>query len=806
MQNTINRSNFLRASSGALFRSHKWTVSALTLAVACGAVAAPQAHAQQAEAQQDSATEVQNESEARLGTITVVARKRAESAQDIPDAISVLSADVVEAGNLDEVSDFVELVPNASFTQDSETSSEISIRGSGRNLADEDPSVGLYRDGVYIGGLLFSTATFYDTERIEILRGPQAALYGRNAVGGAVNVITARPGFDQSGYVDVLIGSKERAEVRAAVNTPLVEDKLALRVSGLYIDQNDGFDYIANQDVTTDAEEVGSIRGRLLFTPSSSLEFLTTVEYIDTEGGFPLLVSAPDADTGFLDSEHSVEIPGTSPDDTDNQFRDWPTYKNFEQFHAFQEVSWTTDAGVLSGVVSYRDAELGLSRDDDYTDFFVSGRTYDASQESIFSELRYTGDIGEKFSFLVGVNYLDEKLNLSYYNPQGGNFYGALGGVNLADMFASGVTPPQFEAFGIPTGTPISAIGLTAGETGLTGYLGDTFPLMFQNEQELTSYAAFAEVSYDLTSQLEIWGNARFTRDEKTIDFSQGYTEDCPVACGEIVAFLLDGVDFEVAGSNDATFENVSLGGGINYRPNDFILAYAKVVEGFKAGGFNPVAVTRELQPFDSEESVSYEVGLKTEWFDNRLRVNLAAFQQDREGTLIDVQDPLLPVVELGVNAGEIRNKGVELEVSASPISGLRFDVAAGYLDAKFEDYDFGDDDFTGNRVPKTFKYSLSTIMTYERPITDQLDLVSYASYRNGWDGYTDNDNQDELSNPEIVDLRLGVDTANDWKIMGFVDNAFDNRYTTLDIAGSRIPRGTYSPGRTYGIEVSKDF
>ena len=278
------------------------------------------------------------------------------------------------------------------------------------------------------------------------------------------------------------------------------------------------------------------------------------------------------------------------------------------------------------------------------------------------------------------------------------------------------------------------------------------------------------------------------------------------MACPEIVAFLLDGLDFEVNGTNRATFENVSLGGGINYRPTDSILAYAKVVEGFKAGGFNPIAATRELQPFDSEESISYEIGLKTELFDHRLRLNFAAFLQDRKGTLVEIQDPLIDVLELGVNAGKVRNKGLELEATAAPVEGLLISVAAGYLDAKFREFEFGDDNFTGNRVPKTFKYSLSTIVTYERPITEEVNLFSYASYRNAWDGFTDNDNGHKMSNPELVDIRLGVTSNDGWRVNGFVDNLFDNRYTTLDIAGTRIPRGTYSPGRTYGIQVSKEF
>lgn len=746
-----------------------------------------------------------------LGIIVVTARKRAEDIQDVPDAISVISQQVVEAGDLDEVEDFIDLVPNASFSNDSETSSEISIRGSSRNNSDEDPSVGIYRDGIYVGGLLFSTATFYDLERVEILRGPQAALYGRNAVGGAVNVVTTEPSFDPGGFVEVQIGSKARQEIRAGLDVPLVDDLLAARVSGLIVNQNRGFDYIVNQDNYTDAEEVGSIRGRLLFTPTSNLDFLTTVEYVSTSGGQALLVAAPDQETGFLDAEFTVPIPGTSPEDTDNQFRDFPTFSHFDQIHFFQEANLTTGAGTFTGIVSYRESSLSSSRDDDYTNNFVFGREYDASQDSFFSELRFaTEDIGG-FKVLVGLNYIDENTDLSYVNPQGGNFFGALGGVNLADMYATGILPPQLG--GAADGsTSITSIGLTPGATGLTGFLGDTFPLFFVNQQSLQSFAAFADVNYEITDQLEVWGNVRYTKDDKEIIFAQGYT-DCPVACPELTALFLDGLDFEVSGTNESSFENVSFGGGINFQPSDTVLLYAKVVEGFKAGGFNPVTFTPSLQAFDSEESISYEIGFKTEFFDNRLRVNASAFLQDRSGSLVDVEDPASAgILNLGVNGGEIRNKGVELEVSASPVEGLRLDVAGGYLDSKFREVTLDPAvfldiaDFTGNRVPLTFRYTLAAIMTYNRPITEALNLFGFASYRNAWNGFTDNENDRKLDNPEVVDLRLGVEGIAGWKVNGFVDNVFDNRYRSTDIAGNRIPRGRFSAGRTYGVQFGYEF
>jgi iron complex outermembrane receptor protein len=750
------------------------------------------------------------------GEIVVTARRREQSVQDVPDAISVFSQAVIEAGNLDEVDEFMELTPNAKITTDSETSSEISVRGSGRNAQDEDPGVGIYRDGIYIGGRLVSTATFYDLERVEVLRGPQAGLYGRNAVGGALNVITRRPDLDEfSGYGEFQYGNLDRQEVRAAVNIPLAADVLALRVSGLYVSQDEGFDRIVNQDKYTDAGETSSIRGRLLFAPSSNLEFLTTAEYIETEGFQKLLTDSPGGSVGYLDNEDFEPIPGNpgfGADDTDNQFRDWPTFQNFQQTQFSEEINWTSAAGTATAILSYRDAEFNLSRDDDYTNFLISGRQYNAEQQSTFAELRFASEQMGGFSYIVGANYLNEDVDLSYRSFQGGDVYGALFGINLADMYASGVTPagsePIWDAlFGapIPDGTSIAVLGLTPFATGFGGYLGDSSNIAFDNVQGLESVSVFTEANLELNPEWEIWGNARWTRDEKSIDYGQGFV-GCPVACPEIVGAFF-GADFNVSDTNSATFENTSFGAGVNWTPTNSILAYAKIVQGFKAGGFNPITATPELQAFDSETTLGYEIGLKSEFFDRRLILNLTAFLQDRTDALVEVDDPNLEINTIGVNAGEIRNQGVEVELSVLPVEGLRFDFALGFLDATFEDFVSGGDDFSGNQVPKTYERSFSAIVTYERPISSGIDLYSFASYSNAWDGFTDNDNLTELDNPETVDLAAGIETASDWRIGAFVNNAADNRYVSFQRAvGGQNRRGTFAAGRTYGIEVVKNF
>jgi iron complex outermembrane receptor protein len=256
------------------------------------------------------------------------------------------------------------------------------------------------------------------------------------------------------------------------------------------------------------------------------------------------------------------------------------------------------------------------------------------------------------------------------------------------------------------------------------------------------------------------------------------------------------------------TFTNVSPGGGVNFKLSDDALLYAKVVTGFKAGGYNGVSGSAEYMPFDSEETVGYEIGAKTEWFDNRLIANAAAFLQKRKDALVTILDPVMPINSLGVNAGEIENRGLELEISALPISQLQLQVALGYLDSEFKEFVTDGVDFAGYQVPRSFKYTASAVASYTQPLTDGLDLIAYASYRNAWDGYTENDNIDEMSNPEITDLRLGTQ-GESWKVVGFVDNVFDNRYTTTEFGSAFITSrhwGIFSPGRVYGLQADFKF
>lgn len=740
--------------------------------------------------------------------IVVSARKRAENVQDIPVAVTAISKELVADGNFDEVAEFLELVPNVKFKPDDFSSTDISIRGSSRNTNAEDPGVGINRDGVYIGGLLTSFSNFYDIAQVEILRGPQAGLYGRNAVGGALNLYTEKPTLDGvKGYVDAQYGNKQRLELRAAVNIPLVEDRLAVRLSGLAIDQNKGFQYVVNQDQYGDAYDNRSIRARILFAPTGNIELLTTAEYFKshgTPGG--LLFNAPNGQDRMVGS---LLLKATTPDDLDSITRNMPFEQESEQYQIVQQGDVTTSFGQITGILSYRDTTLLSSSDNDLTSFDLDRFYFDGAQDSLFGELRLaTNDLGG-LQFTVGVNYLKENIKLNQEYTKGGLF-----GANFAQWYRTGLVGPN--PFGIPVGIPIQALGLTplGNNGGWSGELGDSFPVSSINEQGLQSFAVFLESSYQISDRVDIWANARYTRDRKQIDFGQRFGNRlfaCPIACGEVFGALFDGLDPEIGASRKSSFSNFSPGGGINFKLSDDVLLYAKVVTGFKAGGFNNLAGSIDNIPFDSEKTIAYEIGAKVQMWDKRVTLNAAAFSQKRTDAIVSILDPDFPIVSIGVNAGSIRSQGIELEARVMPADGLEILASVGYLDSEYLDFVTGGEDFSGQIVPQTFKYSFSGVARYTRPINSVWSAFGYLSYANAWDGYTNNSNLRKLASPESLDLRVGL-KSDRWKLIGFVDNLTKNRYSPfeddspLDNAPDGDHKGTFSPGRTYGVQAVWSF
>ncbi len=685
--------------------------------------------------------------------IIVSARRRDEAIGDTPLAVSAFGEDIMEAGALDEIGDIVALSPNVSFEPGGDfVSSNIAIRGVSRERSTEEPGVGVYRDGVYVGGPVTTLSDLYDLERIEVLRGPQAGLYGRNAVGGALNIITARPQFENSAHIDIRAETKGRQEVVGMVNYAL-SDKAAARLSAKFVNQDKGFVRNAFLHEELDAKENVSARGRFLWQPTDDLELLWTAAYRKDEGQTP-------------------GVYGVTSDPRQLMFNTETPFES-EEYQLYQELNWTLGAGTLTNILSYRNIEVFQQDDTDFSSAYLQTSTRDISLENFFGELRYASNSEERFRYLLGVTALKED---SFYDT---DFLISVGVPGLGGFF-----PPD--------------------NGGLVGDNLDSVLFDLDNDQELFSIAAFAEVSYDLTDRLTVDASLRYTRDKRDVVFDQ-MTPGC-TACIFIVGRSLD---YSVA--TDPVFSNWSPSGTLSYKATDDVLVYASVSTGFKAGGINEGASRPEYLPFDSETSLSIEGGVKAGLGDSA-QLALAGFWQRRKDALISVDesvlDPSFPagVNGLGINAGRIESLGFEAELSANPLEGLQFNAAYGYLDATYDEFVVplpggGEVDYSGNQVPRSFKQSFSLNSLYTAPINDWLSLYGYASYSSAWDGFQDNANAIASDKPELLNLRLGFE-GESWRVSGYVNNLQDNRYITYQIGGF-VQR---APGRVWGGRIEKSF
>ena len=707
-----------------------------------------------ANAQADSApVEDEASDEAVFDVITVTARRRVEAITDTPLAVTAFGRNLIETGALDSVGDLVALSPNVSFEPGGDfVSSNIAVRGVSRERSTEEPGVGIYRDGVYVGGPVTSLSDLYDLEQVEVLRGPQAGLYGRNAVGGAVNITTAKPVFENSAKIDVQLNDNDRQEMIGMGNYAF-SDALAARLSFKVVNQDSGFsrNVFLNQEL--DEKENVSARARVLWQPSDDLEIIITGLYRDDKGQTPAVFRVAD--------------------DPRQLSYDTETPYNAKESQISSELNWSIGTGTLTNVLSYRSIDVFQQDDTDFSSAYLQTSTRDITLDNFFGELRYASADDQRFRYLVGATVLKED---SFFDT---NFLISVGVPGLGAYF-----PPD--------------------NGGLTGDNLDSVLFDLDNKQELLSYAAFAELTYDLTERMTLDASLRYTRDERDVEFDQA-TPGC-TSCIFIVGRSLD---YSVA--TDPVFENWSPAGTISYDASDTVLVYATVSTGFKAGGINEGASQPEYLPFDSETSISFEGGVKAQ-LGNSAQLALAAFSQTRKDALISVDesviDPTFPagVNGLGINAGKIESTGLEAELSARPLEGLEVSIAYGYLDASYKSFVVPlsggrEVDYSGNQVPRSFKQSFSINSIYRKPVTPALDLLAYGSYSNAWDGFQDNANLIESDAPEMVNLRLGVE-GDGWSFTGFVNNLQDTRYITYQV-GPYIQR---APGRVVGIRAEKSF
>ena len=715
---------------------------------------------------QEDTTTASESGQLMLDELVITARKREESLQDVPIAVTGIGGDQLRDEQITDLSEIALQVPSFTFQSQNSMESEMFIRGVGSvrlNGATADPSIGTFLNEVYVGRRGSATPPIFDLSRVEVLRGPQGTLFGKNIVGGAINLITAAPQdeFDAGGSVS--IGNYSSVLAEGFVTGP-VTDTVSARLA-LFRETHDG--YAKNIVTGQDLEDKDSTAGRLsLNWDASDTVFVSVVaDYSQDRAGGP--------------SRHAVDDPKTPgfgfitpniPEDPRVNVSPYDQYADRDTAGLTGRVEWDIGEMSLVYLAAYRYGQgdgrwtqAGAASPPSITD---STLTQHELYQGVTQELRLASSQDNAFRWVAGLYYLDENVKRVSRNT------------------ATSFLP------GGPGGTRASLDGDNI-------YLGYS---------DTASYAAFGEVEYDITPDVTLAVGGRFTHDKKDLD-TRAVILDYGLP-GDILSPAPLQEEYDVVQSEEWSEFTPKV--AVNWTPTEDALIYASYASGYKGGGWqgataNAVAAAT---PYDPESASTYEIGLKAEWFNNRLRTNLAAFYTD----FTDLQVELLDDVNLTLvvaNAADAAIKGVEYEVRVLPTEWLTLFAAGSFLDTEYKDYidPLRGIDYSGNQLQRTpdFQYTIGADIDHR--LTDSLNFIAALNYSYQDQMFWGPDNHNEEPGYGLLNGRIGIAAADGrWTATIWGKNISDELYrvSIIPFAGDEV--SLYGAPETYGVRFSARY
>ncbi|MEQ8412134.1 MAG: TonB-dependent receptor [Erythrobacter sp.] len=769
-----------------------------------------------AQAQDASDGGAEATSDQGLRQIVVTAQRRAEAQQDVPIAITAFDQAEVERFNARDISELAGQVPNLVLTEVNigPSLAQVSIRGVNSQDPEKsfDPAVGTFLDGIYLGTSAFNLLDTFDLERIEVLRGPQGTLFGRNTTGGALNATRRRPTGEFGARGVVTVGNFDTLDFRGEINTPLIGDTVSLLVRGQYL-TDDGFfanpaggsrgardrwnfgtvlrietPGVATFDIIYDHAEDNSDLAPYVPRGIAGTEPLP-IDLIQTTFPVPATVTpafGPDPlclIQGICDDP--VNPVSTS---TDPHFLD----ARLDALTVTGDI-YLSDTLTLSTVFGMRD-----SREEVFIDFDGSSATaFNVVREQDYSQ--YSGEIRLASSFEGPINFV---AGAFHFHSE----YSLRQAIKL-DLSVVGAPVPPGVLF--------------------VNGAGD------EDDHESTTTAIFAQADWAVTDTLTLTLGGRATWDEKSIETRFYDAGLPPTAPYQITDGIPDGRPLTDAGGASEDWFEFTPKVMLTWEPDADMLYYASFTRGYNAGGFSARAGTvRDVTtPFDPEIIDAFEVGGKLDLLDRRLRINAALFwneYKDKQEEAIEPGPPPTFTSTTVRNVAEARIRGAELEVSALPFEGLRIDASLGYLDAEYTDYEafIASSTYisTPPQPPGTLILAdLSTLELRNAPewtgsigATYTADLGFGELQLNGQGRYVGERVQEFFNSPRgIVEGLWRVDSSatisfggpdqDMFRVTAFVENLFDEQIN-FGLTNSIVDFGTLSPPRLYGVEIGFAF
>lgn len=717
-----------------------------------------------------------------LEEIVVTARKIAEPLQDAPAAISAFTGDALTLRGAVRLDDVSRHVPNMALYANGisgNNSGQAYIRGVGQAdyLLTTDPGVGIYVDGVYLARTLGSLIDLLDIERVEVLRGPQGTLYGKNAVGGAVNVITRKPTEARDASVDVAMGSYDRLDAGAHLGGRLGDGALTGRLA--FGSRNaDGFGRRPLAGDRSGDERSHGVRGQLRWAPDDDLEALFTADYTlaDTRfahhrteeiNGAAPLVALHNALAGPLAPLHGVSmVPYDERWLSDSTLVDFGTGVSFDEQEnrgLSSTIDWAVGPGTLRSITAFRHMDLVFGTDPDGSPAVIVDEVDDIGQRQATQELQYSGQSGKgRQQWIAGLYYLSERSHAAMNVRLHEAIYPAL---------------EQLPAPLVPLGNdacPAPLPALCAGGAG--NPLNTLFDIGRQSSlrQRTASTAVYGHVNIELAERWRATYGVRYTAERKRFGYElRALQTGSTVVAPSVVA---------------DRWTDVSHRAGLEYRFTDDAMLYAAAAEGFKSGGFNGRGRSaNEIQAYAPENVRSYELGFKSEWAERRVRLNAAAFRYDytdMQFTLSTADAGGLQLVVVD-NVAAAKIEGVEIEAVAAVTERLRIDVALGRLDARYTRVDPGAEITLGHELAGAPRRTSSIGGEYTLPLAGARTLSVHAGYSYRSKTYFDAINTESVAQPghALVTVRVALAAADGRRSLALgVRNATDEIYRAMGV------------------------
>lgn len=752
--------------------------------------------------------------------VIVTARKQEESSQDVPIAMTAISAQQLQNSTIRNLTDLNGFAPNVTINQDGSRGgggAVINIRGISPTRTDDnsfDAPIGVMIDGIYLGSLAGQVIENFDLERIEILRGPQGTLFGKNTVGGVVNVFRSRPTGEFGARLKATVGEDGQQEFRAVVNTSLIDDVLAAKFFYTSLEY-DGYMKnvtLGGNSSETDYQNYGVT---MLWTPSDTFESILTIEKFDDQsdlgafntnyntapGVLPIPTDPNDSDFsgGFLTCviypetcRTSTKTPKHSENDTRNAAE---LDTNAITLNMRFDIN---DNMTLVSTTGYRDMDEYRIYDFDGSSApFITIERFN-EYEQFSQEFRIDGS-WDTVSLSAGAYYFRNEFTQDWYT--GGTFWGVLfGGLVGSD---EGWAACQNGAFA-PT---VCDTGVDNGFAS-TGRISQ---ILYEN-QITTSYAVFAQGDWEFKEDWTVTAGLRWTEEKKDFEAAQAY-----LAPSDRERLR----NFPEYAKLEKTWRKLSPKLGITYQLNDDAILFASYAEGFHSGGFFGVNQnTRDFirDQYEPEEIASWEIGYKAMLMDNRLRLNIAAFKNDftdKQESSVQVDPDTKTVASVFDNVADATYQGIEIEVEYLVSENFKVFLNYGYLDAEYDKFetDINASDgvtsiedashLTPRNAPE-YTIGVGGTLTFQ---IGPGEVEIYAKYSEIDEVYSNllNSEQGLIDSREDVTASIGYYTEK-YSLVAFGTNLTDETVEVFTPIATLFAVGTLTKGRHYGVELSYTF